>query len=73
MKITVTPNADAMRTPYPAFKLSDRGRLVLFTKPDWGVLIDDTPCRGIIGKIGEAESWVESNFKPFAGTITVAQ
>jgi len=69
MKIEIENNK-AKEIEYPCLMISDYDRIVLFTEPSKGVLLQDP---SFYYKIYNTDvDWVMSNFTTFKGTITLS-
>lgn len=52
---------------YPYIGLSNRGRIVLFSSKNHGVLLEDPKESHLIGHV--SHSWAEDCFEPFKGQV----
>ena len=55
---------------YPCLMISDSGRIVFFTEPMKGVLLEDPS--GVHKRYSTDEEWGMFHFKPFNGTIKLS-
>lgn len=71
INVTVEEKKVDRKSEYPCYKVSLSGtkRIVLFTKPRSGVVVSTDKNWNSLGLY--LESWVESGFIPFHGTIKI--
>jgi len=64
----IVKEAATKGTKYPYLKESENGTIVLFFAQNSGVSV----CKSYYHDVGEySNTWLESDFKPFHGTVTL--
>ncbi len=72
VKVTVDSKQVRAKSGYPCLKITNQGRIVLFTKEGTGVAL-------VNGEVGHTplgdykEGWAEDSFKLFRGKITLSE